>query len=75
MTNFIVIAIALFLFVINAIMILKVYLRNHEQERKYKKAAKNTRSKRKEFEKRKRKQFENNKLDKDERNAKENFND
>lgn len=46
-------------------MILKVYLRNHEQERKYKKAAKNTRNKHKEFEERKRKQFENNKLNKE----------
>jgi hypothetical protein len=46
-------------------MILKVYLRNHEQERKYKKAAKNTRNKRKEFEERKRKKFENNKLNKE----------
>ena len=64
MANFIVIAISLFLLIINVIMILKVYLRNHEQERKYKKAAKNTRNKRKEFEERKRKKFENNKLNK-----------
>lgn len=65
MNNFIVISIALFLFIINVIMILKVYLRNHEQERNYKKAAKNTRNKHKEFEERKRKQFENNKLNKE----------
>ena len=52
MANFIVIAISLFLLIINVIMILKVYLRN-------------TRNKRKEFEERKRKKFENNKLNKE----------
>lgn len=37
----------------------------HTLEREYKRIAKKTRNKRKEFEERKRKQFENNKLDKE----------
>lgn len=48
-------------------MIVKTYLENTKQEREYKKIAKKTRNKRKEFEERKRKQFENNKLDKGEK--------
>lgn len=46
-------------------MIVKTYLDNTKQEREYKRIAKKTRNKRKEFEERKRKQFENNKLDKE----------
>lgn len=46
-------------------MIVKMYLENTKEEREYKRIAKKTRNKRKEFEERKRKQFENNKLDKE----------
>ena len=46
-------------------MIVKTYLDNTKQEREYKRIAKKTRNKRKEFEERKRKQFENNRLDKE----------
>ena len=42
-----------------------MYLENTKEEREYKRIAKKTRNKRKEFEERKRKQFENNKLDKE----------
>ena len=49
----------------NVGMIVKIYLKNTKEERQYKRIAKKTRNKRKEFEERKRKQFENNKLDKE----------
>ena len=65
MTELILITIALLLLVSSAGMIIKMYLENTEQERQYKKIAKKTRNKRKEFEERKRKQFENNKMDKE----------
>ena len=64
-TELILITIALLLLVSSAGMIIKMYLENTEQERQYKKIAKKTRNKRKEFEERKRKQFENNKMDKE----------
>ncbi|MEK4168419.1 hypothetical protein NST64_03405 [Staphylococcus sp. FSL W8-1268] len=65
MTNLFFIILALILLAANVGMIVKMYLENTEQERQYKKIAKKTRNKRKEFEERKRKQFENNKLDKE----------
>ena len=63
MTDLFVIILALILLATTIGMIVKMYLENTEQERQYKKIAKKTRNKRKEFEERKRKQFENNKLD------------
>lgn len=63
MTDLFIILLTLILLAIPIRMIIKMYLENTEQERQYKKIAKKTRNKRKEFEERKRKQFENNKLD------------
>ncbi len=65
MTDLFIIVFALTLLVTIIGMIVKMYLENTKQERQYKKIAKKTRNKRKEFEERKRKQFENNKLDKE----------
>lgn len=45
-------------------MFLKQYLESTKYERQYKKIAKQTRNKRKEYEERKKRQFENNKLNK-----------
>ena len=64
MTDLFVIILALTLATIIG-MIVKMYLENTKEEREYKRIAKKTRNKRKEFEERKRKQFENNKLDKE----------
>lgn len=63
MTNLFFIILALILLAANVGMIVKIYLKNTKEERQYKRIAKKTRNKRKEFEERKRKQFENNKLD------------
>ena len=65
MTNLFFIILALILLAANVGMIVKIYLKNTKEERQYKRIAKKTRNKRKEFEERKRKQFENNKLDKE----------
>ncbi|NMD91142.1 hypothetical protein [Staphylococcus hominis] len=65
MTDLFIIVFALTLLATIIGMIVKMYLENTKQERQYKKIAKKTRNKRKEFEERKRKQFENNKLDKE----------
>ena len=63
MTNLFFIILALILLAANVGMIVKIYLKNSKEERQYKRIAKKTRNKHKEFEERKRKQFENNKLD------------
>lgn len=65
MTDLFIIVFALTLLATIIGMIVKMYLENTKQERQYKKIAKKTRNKRKEFEERKRKQFENNKLNKE----------
>ena len=65
MTDLFVIILALTLLAATIGMIVKMYLENTKEEREYKRIAKKTRNKRKEFEERKRKQFENNKLDKE----------
>lgn len=65
MTDLFVIILALTLLATIIGMIVKMYLENTKEEREYKRIAKKTRNKRKEFEERKRKQFENNKLDKE----------
>lgn len=65
MTDLFVIILALTLLATIIGMIVKTYLENTKEEREYKRIAKKTRNKRKEFEERKRKQFENNKLDKE----------
>ena len=53
MTELILIIIALLLLVSSAGMIVKMYLENTKEEREYKRIAKKTRNKRKEFEERK----------------------
>ncbi|MCH4356077.1 hypothetical protein NUT44_03345 [Staphylococcus haemolyticus] len=65
MTDLFIILLTLILLAIPIGMIVKMYLENTKEEREYKRIAKKTRNKRKEFEERKRKQFENNKLDKE----------
>lgn len=55
MTDLFIILLTLILLAIPIRMIIKMYLENTEQERQYKKIAKKTRNKRKEFEERKRK--------------------
>lgn len=65
MSDLFIIVFALTLLTITIGMIVKMYLENTKQEREYKRIAKKTRNKRKEFEERKRKQFENKKLDKE----------
>ena len=65
MIDLFVIILALLLLATTVGMIVKMYLENTKEERQYKRIAKKTRNKRKEFEERKRKQFENNKLDKE----------
>ncbi|MCI2869468.1 hypothetical protein FH115_07185 [Staphylococcus hominis] len=65
MTDLFIIVLALILLATTIGMIIKMYLENTKEEREYKRIAKKTRNKRKEFEERKRKQFENNKLDKE----------
>lgn len=65
MNDLLVVIVCFILLTVTIGMIVKIYLENTKQEREYKRIAKKTRNKRKEFEERKRKQFENNKLDKD----------
>ena len=65
MIDLFVIILALLLLATTVGMIVKMYLENTKEEREYKRIAKKTRNKRKEFEERKRKRFENNKLDKE----------
>lgn len=65
MTDLFIIILALTLLAVTIGMIVKMYLENTKEEREYKRIAKKTRNKRKEYEERKRKQFENKKLDKE----------
>lgn len=65
MNDLLVVIVCFILLTVAVGMIVKMYLENTKQEREYKRIAKKTRNKRKEFEERKRKQFENNKLDKE----------
>ena len=65
MNDLLVVIVCFILLTVAIGMIVKTYLDNTKQEREYKRIAKKTRNKRKEFEERKRKQFENNKLDKE----------
>lgn len=65
MSDLLVVIVCFILLAIVFAMIVKTYLDNTKQEREYKRIAKKTRNKKKEFEERKRKQFENNRLDKE----------
>lgn len=65
MNDLLVVIVCFILLTVAIGMIVKTYLDNTKQEREYKRIAKKTRNKRKEFEERKRKQFENNRLDKE----------